>query len=155
MSGAQCSGFSEAVIALRVTDNQVVKQPNIEDVRSRLGASQLIVGVEDGRILATVTFYPDGSLSQEGWPPGYAAIRLLAVDPAARGRGLGRILTEECVARSHQLGRRWVGLHTTEFMAVAWAMYERMGFRRAPEFDFRPGGSLVVMGYTLDLGPAQ
>jgi hypothetical protein len=36
-------------------------------------------------------------------------------------------------------------------MAVARAMYERMGFVRAPEFDFQPAPETVVMAYRLDL----
>ena len=37
------------------------------------------------------------------------------------------------------LGAPVLGLHTTAPMKVARAMYERMGFERAPRYDFRPG----------------
>lgn len=125
---------------------------NITDVRSRLDESELIVAEEDDRILGTITFYSDGSASkEEGWPSNYASIRLLVVHPDARGRGLGRMLTEECIRRSRQLGIRCVGLHTTEFMSVAEGMYERMGFKRSPEFDFTPEPGLLVMAYRLEL----
>jgi hypothetical protein len=34
---------------------------------------------------------------------------------------------------------------------VAKRMYEKMGFRRMPEFDFHPRPEVVVMAYRLDL----
>jgi hypothetical protein len=36
-------------------------------------------------------------------------------------------------------------------MQTAMQMYERMGFVRAPEFDFRPTENTVIKGYRLDL----
>ena len=122
------------------------------DVRSRLADSQLIVAEDGGRITGSVTFYPPGSDKKaEGWPPEYAAIRLLAVHPDARGAGLGRLLTEECLRRARSLGAPVVGLHTARIMEVAQAMYERMGFTRFPENDFHITDDFVVVAYTLPL----
>ena len=125
---------------------------DIVNVRSRLGFSELIVAEHGGRLVGAVTFYPDAPRSeQEGWPPGWAGVRLLAVHPDARGLGIGRALMDECVRRSRQRAARTLGLHTTEPMSVARGMYERMGFVRVPEFDFHPGAGMVVMAYRLDL----
>ena len=122
------------------------------DVRSRLADSQLIVAEEDGRIVGTVTFYPPGSDKKgENWPLEWAAIRLLAVHPEARGKGIGRLLTDECLRRARSLGAPVVGLHTAHIMAVAQAMYERMGFTRYPENDFPITDDFVVVAYTLPL----
>ena len=44
-------------------------------------------------------------------------------------------------------------LHTTRMMQTAWAMYERLGFVRFPEIDFRQG-NLDVYGFQLNLLPA-
>ena len=124
----------------------------IRDVRRRLGDSVLIVAEDDARIVGAVTYYPDGSKEPNGaWPSGYAVLRLLAVLPAARGRGIGRLLTEECIHRARTARCAAVGLHTTMLMNVARAMYERMGFVRAPEFDFFPVPEFRVMGYRLAL----
>lgn len=82
---------------------------------------------------------------------GSVRARLLpGVAPGARGRGVGRALTEECIRRARAAGCPAVGLHTTEFMAVARAMYERMGFVRVPALDFRPVPAIHVMAYRLD-----
>ena len=122
------------------------------DVRSRLVDSHLIVAEEEGRIVGAVTFYPPGSDKKgENWPLEWAAIRLLAVHPDARGKGIGRLLTDECLRRARELGAPVVGLHTAHIMAVAQAMYERMGFTRYPENDFPITDDFVVVAYTLPL----
>ncbi|MBM3946668.1 MAG: GNAT family N-acetyltransferase [SAR202 cluster bacterium] len=124
---------------------------DIADVRSRLADSELIVAEREGRIVGSVTFYPPSDSADHGWPSGWAGIRLLAVLPDTRGLGIGRVLMEECFRRCRDLGVRTVGLHTTKIMAVARAMYERMGFVRVPGYDFHPAPGVVVMGYRLDL----
>ena len=125
---------------------------DIRDVRGRLADSQLVVAVEEGKIVGAVTYYPPRPEGTgEGWPGGWAGVRLLAVAPAARGRGYGRDLMEECLRRARGAGAVALGLHTTQLMAVARAMYERMGFQRVPEFDFYPAPGVVVMGYELSL----
>jgi hypothetical protein len=46
-------------------------------------------------------------------------------------------------------------LHTTQLMAVARTMYERMGFTRVPEHDFSPVPGFHVMAYRLPLTPGR
>jgi ribosomal protein S18 acetylase RimI-like enzyme len=122
------------------------------NVRGRLDQSELIVAEEEGHLAGAVTLFLKGSKSAlEGWPQGWASIRLLAVHPAFRSRGVGQALMDECVRRCRRLGVLTIGLHTTEYMEVARRMYERMGFKRAPEYDFHPEPGAVVMAYRLDL----
>jgi GNAT superfamily N-acetyltransferase len=125
----------------------------IVDVRSRVEFSDLIVAEEDGRILGAVTFYPptDGPSQNHELPPEWAGFRLLAVPPEGRGRGIGRLLTEECIGRARALGATAIGLHTTHLMEVARQMYIRMGFVRVPEYDFFPMPEFTVEAYRLDL----
>jgi len=125
---------------------------DIRAVRRRLADSTLIVAEDAGRIVGAVTYYADGSKeSAGGWPPSWAVFRLLAVHPEARGRGIGRLLVEECIRRARPAGAAAVGLHTTHLMNVARAMYERMGFVRVPERDFFPVPDFRVMAYRLTL----
>lgn len=125
---------------------------DIMDVRSRFETSELIVAENSGGLVGAVTFYPNTPLSDQGeWPAGWTGIRLLAVHPDARGMGVGRALMDECLRRSRLREATALGLHTTELMSVAQRMYERMGFVRAPEYDFQAGPKVVVMGYRLDL----
>jgi GNAT superfamily N-acetyltransferase len=123
---------------------------DIMDVRRRLPAAELIVAELDGELAGAVTLYLKSS-SESDWPQGWAGIRLLAVHPACRGRGIGRALMDECLRRCRRQGVRTVGLHTTTMMEVARGMYERMGFVRIPEYDFHPRPDVVVMAYRLDL----
>ena len=125
---------------------------DIMDVRSRLDTSELIVAENPGGLVGAVTFYPNISPSnQGGWPAGWTGIRLLAVSPDARGMGVGRVLMDECLRRSRLMSATAMGLHTTELMAVARAMYARMGFVQVPEYDFQAEPEVLVLGYRLDL----
>jgi GNAT superfamily N-acetyltransferase len=81
----------------------------------------------------------------------YPEIRLLAVVPAARGRGIGRALIDQCIRRAKQLGAPTITLHTTDLMLVAKRMYEQMGFVRDPDRDFSPYEGGLVQGYRLGL----
>jgi len=138
------------------TGDVLAYREEIRDVRSRQAHATLIVAAERDRILGAVTYFADGGGdTHAGWPHGWAVIRLLAVHPEARGRGIGRALTEECLQRARVAGARAVGLHTTVFMTVARAMYERMGFVREPRFDFRPMPGILVMAYQLTLSRSR
>lgn len=122
------------------------------DVGSRWPLAQHLVIEEGGRLLATATFFPDASIiGEDAFPEGYASMRLLAVHPEARGRKLGRLLTEECIARSQAMGRAYMGLHTTRLMTIARDMYERMGFERFPENDIEVTEDFIVVAYRLRL----
>ncbi len=118
------------------------------DVWSRADEGELLVAERDGSIVGSVTFYhPGPQAAAQGWPEGWAGIRLLAVPPAERGRGFGRAIMEATVERARQIGAGALALHTTEMMAIARAMYERMGFERVPEYDFHPSSGRTVMAY--------
>jgi predicted N-acetyltransferase YhbS len=122
---------------------ETITQPPID------GAPARIVAEADGIILGSVLLFPAGST--EGDEP---HVRLLAVPPAVRGRGVGRALMDECLRRARVAGASTLTLHTTTMMEVAKAMYERMGFVRAPELDFHPEGAdqvVTVMGYRYRL----
>ena len=114
--------------------------------------AEIIVAEQAGRLVGTVFFYPDGSLSAQGpWPEGSAGILRLAIIPEARGNGLARRLTEECIRRAREAGIKTVALHTTDWMPVAKAMYERMGFTRDEAIDFVPRSGIYAYGYRLEV----
>jgi ribosomal protein S18 acetylase RimI-like enzyme len=125
---------------------------DIMNVRGRRDVAELIVAELGGELAGTVTLYLKAADSPPGgWPGGWAGVRLLAVHPSCRGKGIGRALMDECIRRCRQRGIRTIGLHTTVMMEVARGLYERMGFGRAPEYDFHPRPEVAVMAYRLDL----
>ncbi|MHB8513714.1 MAG: GNAT family N-acetyltransferase [Actinomycetota bacterium] len=134
------------------TENFQAYITEIADVRRRLPHSELIVAEHEDRIVGAVTLYKDATLSEhQGWPSGYAEIRLLAVAPQARGLGLGHKLTEECIRRAEQNANPFIALHTSNLMYIARDMYERMGFERVPEFDFHPTPKITAIAYRFKL----
>ena len=107
----------------------------------------------DGAIVGSAALYAPaaaayGSLASPApWPE----VRLVAVDPAARGAGIGRALVVECIRRAKATGAAVLGLHTSRSLRAARLLYERMGFVRDPEHDFQPPGAELVEGYLLRL----
>jgi ribosomal protein S18 acetylase RimI-like enzyme len=129
----------------------------LEDVAGRAARPALGIWVaigEAGEPLGSVDFIEDlrhyGSGGTASEIPNAAGIRLLAVRPDCRGGGVGKALTRFCIERARELGKEIVVLHTTRAMETAWAMYERLGFKRLPGIDFRQG-DLEVFGFQLSV----
>ncbi len=88
---------------------------------------------------------PKAAFFDQSWP----IIRMLVVDPAFRGKGIGRALTNECIARARRDRASLIALHTSPVMSVALPMYVRMGFVKA--HDAPPIHGVAYAVYTKAL----
>ena len=73
-----------------------------------------------------------------------ARLRLLLVDPAARGRGLGTRLTNECIQFARQCCYQSITLWTHKVLTAARHVYERAGFRLTSSETRRSFGQNVI-----------
>ncbi len=81
-----------------------------------------------------------------------ARVRLLLLEPFARGMGLGRRLVEECVAFSKASGYRRVTLWTHKELTAARAIYDKLGFVKTGEESHDDwGGKATSEFWDLDL----
>ena len=81
-----------------------------------------------------------------------ARLRLLLVEPAARGRGLGTRLTEACIRFARERGYQSVTLWTHSVLTAARHVYERAGFRlRSSEAKRNFGQDVVSEHWDLAL----
>jgi N-acetylglutamate synthase-like GNAT family acetyltransferase len=81
-----------------------------------------------------------------------AKLRLLYVEPQARGSGLGRRLTRECIQFAKQKGYRKLNLWTNEILVAARAIYVAEGFELvAEEHHHSFGHDLVGQYWALKL----
>jgi GNAT superfamily N-acetyltransferase len=95
----------------------------------------LVVGACNA-LMGAVVFFPDAGAEGVGLPKGWAGMRALAVDPAARGLGLGRRLAEAAIGRARAIGAPIICLHNAAFQAPARKLYLDLGFVRCPQYDF-------------------
>jgi GNAT superfamily N-acetyltransferase len=76
--------------------------------------------------------------------PKVAKLRLLIVDPRARGLGLGQRLTRACIRFARAAGCKKMVLWTQSHLAAARSIYEAEGFRRTSSRPHRSFGKRLV-----------
>jgi ribosomal protein S18 acetylase RimI-like enzyme len=126
---------------------------HLRDAASRDREAELWVATPDDsdEILGTVTITPSGSPWREIARDGEGEFRMLAVAPAAQGRGVGTALVSLVLERFRADGARAVVMSTLPVMMAAHRIYERAGFVRDPDRDWSPLPGVDLISYRVDL----
>lgn len=126
---------------------------HLRDAATRDREAELWVAVDEetGDVLGTVTLCPSGSPWREIGTDDEAEFRMLAVDPAAQGRGVGSALMDLVVRRAQEDGRSAIVLSSLEEMAAAHRVYERQGFTRVPERNWSPVPGVDLIAFRKEL----
>ncbi|MBF4518240.1 GNAT family N-acetyltransferase [Flavobacterium sp. ANB] len=133
------------------------EQPNYYKMLANIGdftnfpETELLVATDNNdNILGAVVYFNDmqyyGSGGIATQQQNSAGFRLLGVDLKERGKGIGKILTEECIKKATFNKRKQLIIHSTLAMQTAWKMYENLGFKRSEDLDFMQG-ELPVFGF--------
>lgn len=137
------------------------EQPNYYKMLANIGEliknpkTELLVGISpENKIVGGVVYFGDmkyyGSGGTATKVQNASGFRLLAVANEARGCGIGKLLTNECIKKAMGNRHSQVIIHSTKSMQVAWKMYENLGFKRSEDLDFIQG-ELPVFGFRLIL----
>ena len=126
----------EALVATIVADHAALHDPT----REAAWIAE-VAGLRAGCILCV-----------RGNEPTAAQLRILLVDPAFRGRGVGRLLVQQCVDFARQAGYERIDLWTNDVLVPARRIYEAAGFTLVEEEKHHSfGHDLVGQTWTLDL----
>ena len=117
---------------------------------SALSASgEIIVAELESKLAGAVAYFGPNSQKAAFFDQRWPIIRMLVVDPAFRGKGIGQALSDACIARARRDGSPIIALHTSPIMSVALPMYLKMGFVKA--YDAPPIFGVAYAVYTKAL----
>ena len=111
----------------------------------------LVVRDDDGRVVGSVALVLTGDFGEVTTSDEEAAFRMLVVDPAVQGRGIGELLVTTCLDRARAAGKRRMVISTGPRMTAAQRLYERLGFTRLPERDWSPVPGIDLLVYSREL----
>lgn len=129
--------------------------PVLRDAAARAAAplTEVAVAVHlaSREVVGSLTLCRFGSPLADVAERGEAEVRMLAVRPAARQTGVGEHLIRDSADRARRYGCARLVLSTETELDSARRLYERIGFRRAPDRDPIRSADAGQLAYILDL----
>lgn len=124
----------------------------LEDVEHRAGYAPVWVAQTAGKVVAAVTMTFAGQAYSEIAKDGELEFRMLAVDPAHQGGGVGRVVVQEIIEHARQLpGIQAITITSATFMERAHGPYRSLGFHRVQERDwYVPGEDVPLWVFRLE-----
>ena len=122
----------------------------LRDAVRRADQATVLVAVEGDRVLGTITLARAGSPYAEIARAEEFELRMLAVDPEARGQRIGEVLMRAAIERGIGWGASAVVLSTMPEMTAAQRMYERMGLTRTPDRDWQGESGKTFLTYAAE-----
>ncbi|WP_313902477.1 GNAT family N-acetyltransferase [Arthrobacter sp. KBS0703] len=125
----------------------------LENVEHRGEHAEVWVAEASGTVVAAVTLTFAGQPYSEVAVENELEFRMLAVDPAVQGGGVGRAVVRRVIEHAESFPNiRAISITSATFMERAHALYESLGFRRVPARDWYVPGEDVLLGvFRLEL----
>ncbi|MFD1811251.1 GNAT family N-acetyltransferase [Rhodococcus gannanensis] len=119
----------------------------LRDTAGRSDQAEVLVAELDGEVVGSVTIAEPGTPFSDVATDGELEFRMLAVSPAARGKGAGSALVRHCLDAAYDRGLHAVVISTEPEMVEARRIYDRNDFVHIPERDWEPvrGMALTVL----------
>lgn len=128
----------------------------IEQIRNSLDNDKIekvLVAKElNGQILGTLQIYnnSEDAYNRPELNIHEPIVRLLGVHPIARGKGVAKMLLQTSIDLAKQQGFPYLYLHTGDFMKDAIRLYEKLGFKRSYDKEFKVEERTVIC-YRFDI----
>ena len=127
---------------------------HVADVAGRSQQHHVLVAERDGALVGSVTITPPGSPDSEQAAADELEFRFLGVAPEAWGTGVAEALVAACEDYAVEAGLRSTVICVIDWNEPALRLYERLGFRRAPDRDWRPRPDIHLCALVRPVGPA-
>ena len=107
--------------------NEILTSPTVF-VELLNSSYPILCETTDKQIVGMAFLVPSGNpteIYQNNW----SYIRFVSVHPSFGGQGIGKTLTNKCIAYAKSKKEKIVALHTSEMMQNAIVIYEKLGFK--------------------------
>jgi GNAT superfamily N-acetyltransferase len=128
----------------------------LDNVEHRAEHAEVWVAQAAGGVVAAVTLTFAGQPYSEVAIENELEFRMLAVDPAVQGGGVGRAIVRKVIEHAQSLPAiRAISITSATFMERAHVVYESLGFQRVPDRDwYVPGEDVLLWVFRLELEPS-